>query len=546
MSKFLRFFLSALTGLILGLSWPGILDGGEPSSMGIGLFLGFVPLLLLEHHLAENKKSALVVFAYAYLSFLIFNLITTWWIKNADFMGAVMANVCNAFFMATVFWAFHLTKKYVGQKEGYISLLIYWIGFEYLHLNWELSWTWLNLGNGLADAVNAIQWYEYTGVLGGSVWIMSTNILLFKVFKNVPIQLSWKRDSIWIMVLLIPLLISRLLKPDLKLIDDQLEVVVVQPNIDPYKEKFGGLPPANQIDRMTRLAREALSPQTDYLIFPETAFPEAYWEHELEYLYGTEQLRKFIQANPKLKIVVGLSTSILYTPGMQLSETANQFSDGSGWYDNYNTAIQLDSSKHIPIHHKSKLVLGVEKLPFIRSIPLMKKLSINLGGTSGGLGTQKNPTVFFSTDSSSAIAPIICYESVYGEYVTEYTRKGANLFCIITNDGWWDDTPGYKQHLAYARLRAIENRRAIARSANTGTSAFINELGEISHATKWWEQDVIKSNLSLNNSLTFYAKHGDYLGRTAAFLSPLLVLLALVKRLNKTGRRLGAQAPKID
>lgn len=535
----LLLLFSLITGLLLGLSWPGILDGGEASSYGIGLFFAFVPLLLVEQKLASQNKSALSVFAYAYLAFITFNLITTWWIKNADLMGAVMANVCNAFFMSTVFWAFHLTKKYVGQKEGYISLLIYWLGFEYLHLNWELSWTWLNLGNGLADAVNAIQWYEYTGVLGGTAWIMTANLLLFKAVKEVPVSLSWKRDTLWMIVLLLPLLISRMVEPELDKNAEQVEVLVVQPNIDPYKEKFGGLPPADQIDRMTRLAREELSSETDYLIFPETAFPEAYWEHELEYLYGTEQLRKFIASNPKLKIVVGLSTSILYTPGMKLSETANQFRDGSGWYDNYNTAIQLDSSKYIPIHHKSKLVLGVEKLPFIRSIPLMKKLSINLGGTSGGLGTQKAPTVFFSVDSTKAIAPIICYESVYGEYVTEYTKRGANIFSIITNDGWWGDTPGYKQHLAYARLRAIENRRAIARSANTGTSAFINEKGEITNTTNWWEEAHIKASLSLNNKLTFYAKHGDYIGRTAAFLSPLLILLAIVKRLNKTGKRLG-------
>jgi len=169
----------------------------------------------------------------------------------------------------------------------------------------------------------------------------------------------------------------------------------------------------------------------------------------------------------------------------------------------------------------------------------MKKLSINLGGTSGGLGYSEHPAVFKAPNGSSVIAPIICYESIYGEYVTEYSRKGANLFAIITNDGWWGDTPGYKQHLAYASLRAIENRKSIVRSANTGISAIINEKGEILASTDWWEEDVISAKVKLNSTLTFYAKYGDYIGRIASLLAVLMLVLTMVRKLNKTGRRLG-------
>jgi len=163
-----------------------------------------------------------------------------------------------------------------------------------------------------------------------------------------------------------------------------------------------------------------------------------------------------------------------------------------------------------------------------------------LGGTSGGLGSQESPSVFNSPTKSdkTLLAPIICYESIYGEYVTEYSRKGANLFAIITNDGWWDDSPGYKQHMAYARLRAIENRRSIVRSANTGISAVIDPMGNVSQQTNWWEATSFLTEVSINNELTFYAKFGDYLGRIAGFVATLLILLTLVKSLNKTGQRL--------
>jgi apolipoprotein N-acyltransferase len=161
-----------------------------------------------------------------------------------------------------------------------------------------------------------------------------------------------------------------------------------------------------------------------------------------------------------------------------------------------------------------------------------------LGGTSGELGTQKSPSVFNTPNDTSIIAPIICYESIYGEYVTEYSRKGANLFAIITNDGWWDDTPGYKQHLAYASLRAIENRKWIVRSANTGISAVINDRGEILERTTWWEPAVINAKVRLNSSITFYAKYGDYIGRIASLMALLMIALTVVRTLNKTGNRL--------
>ncbi|HRN41789.1 MAG TPA: apolipoprotein N-acyltransferase, partial [Vicingus sp.] len=174
------------------------------------------------------------------------------------------------------------------------------------------------------------------------------------------------------------------------------------------------------------------------------------------------------------------------------------------------------------IYHKSKLVLGVEKMPFSSLLSPIEKFAINLGGTTGSYGVEKEAKIF--DNEKTKIAPVICYESIYGEYVTDYVKKGANVIFIITNDGWWEDTPGYKQHLAYGRLRAIETRRSIARSANTGISCFINQRGDVLQATNWWEQDVIAGKINLNNQTTFYTIHGDYIGRVAAFIGALMLL----------------------
>lgn len=534
MSNIKLLLYSIASGIVMALSWPAI---GELTTI---ILLAFTPLLLVEYEISRRDgKTGFTVFCYAYLSFFIFNLITTYWIYHASLWGACMAVICNSLFMAIVFWLFHITKKKVGKKEGYISFVLYWLAFEYLHLNWELSWTWLTLGNVFAATPENVQWYEYTGVLGGSLLVLVSNLLFFNVAlksKKAVEAFNWK-GLVLFLLLPIALKVVSVFSFNSSSEGEEIEVVIVQPNIDPYNEKFTTAP-SDQIEKMIDLAKIKLTPTTDYLILPETAIPEGHWEHEFEYLHVTDELKKLREISPKLKSIIGSSSWKLYIRGKGATRTARSFGDNGDYYDRYNAGFQLDQNNEVQVHHKSKLVLGVEKLPFVSSIPFMEKLSINLGGTSGELGTQESPSVFDAPNINSVIAPIICYESIYGEYVTEYSRKGANLFAIITNDGWWDDTPGYKQHLAYASLRAIENRKWIVRSANTGISAVINDRGDILEKTTWWEPAAINAKVRLNDTITFYAQYGDYIGRIASLLAVLMIALTVVRTLNKTGNRL--------
>ncbi len=116
-------------------------------------------------------------------------------------------------------------------------------------------------------------------------------------------------------------------------------------------------------------------------------------------------------------------------------------------------------------------------MPYFTLLRPLARLVDRFGGIAGSLGTSDSPEVMVSPEQIR-IAPSICYESIYGDYTREFTLQGASLLFIMTNDGWWRDTPGYRQHKQYARLRAIETRRSIARSASTGISAFINHAGK--------------------------------------------------------------------
>ena len=157
-----------------------------------------------------------------------------------------------------------------------------------------------------------------------------------------------------------------------------------------------------------------------------------------------------------------------------------------------------------------------------------------LGGVSGRNVGQPEVSLlpFRAGNRTVPVGCAVCYESVYGEYCAGYVRKGAQLLTVITNDAWWGDTPGYRQHLAYSSLRAIETRRDIARCANTGISALIDQRGRILERTAWWEPAVLKGTVHLNERETFFVRAGDLVGRVSVFVFALLLLAAFVRRLN--------------
>ncbi|MEP7127812.1 MAG: apolipoprotein N-acyltransferase [Chitinophagales bacterium] len=543
MSTSQKYFLAFTSGILMWLAWP-------PLPFFPLLFVGFVPILWLEDACNASPNSARKFFGYSYLALLVWNVCTTWWVGATYFgtkdistaFAGIFANTANPLLMCIPLLGFHRTKKRLGATWGYVSLVTYWITFEFIHLRWDLTWPWLTLGNGFAQFPQVVQWYEYTGVFGGTFWILASNILIYQLLrksishtrsanKN---QISTRKNYLPVaLLILLPIALSLLQYFSYREKGADKQVVLIQPNIDPYNEKFDFSTLDKQLNSLLQLSKENVDAQTDYLVWPETAIPQGIFINDLAADKTIDELRQFLIPYPKLKLITGINAYKRYDTDE--TSTARQSSSGKFWYDAFNTAIQLDSSYNIAYYHKSKLVPGVEQMPYPQLFKFLEPLAIQMGGISGSLGKQQHRDVFHSADSTG-VGPMICYESIYGEYATEYIRRGGNLLFIITNDGWWGNTDGYKQHLQYGRLRAIETRRDVAQVANTGTSAFINQRGDLSQATAWWKPAAIKTTLHANDELTFYVRYGDYIGRAAILLSILLALFAFIKRFsgNKT------------
>ena len=520
--------LAAFSGILLSLPWLNLMPGWI-------LLVAFFPLFIIEDHFYKTEpKKNIAFFGYSYLVFGIWNLITTWWILYVSITSMILLVLLNAAFMAIVWWLFHRIKQKYNSKMAIISLLAFWITFEFIHYNWQIEWPWLTLGNGFSNQVKLIQWYEYTGVLGGSFWILVANIVLFQLYQATITKetaKTLKYTALLLFVILFPIFCSLYLYSHFVEKGEAHEIILLQPNIDPYSEKFETIQPETQLQFLLSLADSLITDSTEYILGPETAL-HPMWENQrmINHPYISPFHNRAL-ANKNLKFILGATTRKLYGNNEDIPETARKFEDQEQYYDVFNSAIQIDKSGILQTYHKSVLVSGVEKMPFSKYLSFMETFFIDLGGTTGSLGTQKEPSIFTSKDNPS-IAPIICYESIFGEYITKFVRKGASLIFVLTNDGWWKYSSGSKQHLSYSRIRAIETRRSIARSSNTGISAFINQHGEIVQQTEWWTRTAIKGSLMANTEITFYTIYGNFIGRISAFISVLVLLFYLASEMS--------------
>ena len=512
MKKIISLSLSIFSGVLLFAAWP-------VSPLTFLIFFGFVPLLFI----AESIEKKTRFFWHVFLGILIWNASTTWWIWNSTDIGSVAAIIANSLLMCIPWVGFFAVKKRSGKLMGYAALISFWMLFEYIHLNWQLSWPWLSLGNVFAEHPEWIQWYEYTGVSGGTFWVLISNILVFDIIQSIRSKNPLSKTLIkFVLFLLLPLLFSffnlfYLLKHTFNSVA-QNNVVIVQPNIDPF-QKFDASNAAKQITILINLSEKQIDTATKLVIWPETALSVVEWQNNVRNNIFYQPVFDFVNRHPEISLVSGIETLKSYSSS-EATATASKREDGV-YVDAFNTAVLIKANQPLQFYNKSKLVPGVESLPtFLKFMgPIFEKF----GGSSNGYGKSDASFVFHSDNSPYFVAPIICYESIYGEYVASYVAKGANILTILTNDGWWGNTPGHKQHLAYARIRAIENRRWVARSANTGISAVIDDKGNILETRPWDQAASFKYPIPYSEELTFYTRFGDWLYKVVSFFALLIL-----------------------
>lgn len=497
--------LTLLSALLMSSAWVGI--------GAYALFVALVPMLFIAER--ENKKTTTL---YMSLMLSVWVLITESWIANAAVIGVVMGVINQLVLFNIPMLLYCVIKKHATRTLAVVVFISAWLAMEHLYMhNSAITHPWILLGTGFATSTRLVQFYEYTGIMGGGLWVLVVNFLVFRSLRE------GRNFCAPLVMFLLPAVGSLIMYFSYEETGRDVKVTVVQPNLDPYKEKFSGV--VNEVQLLNSMMREAPK-DVDYILAPETYVRD---NINIDAPTTSSSVRSFQKTlttyYPCAHLIVGASMYRLYE-GATSAPTATATKRRGTYSDSINGSLQL-GAESTDAYIKSRLVLGVESIPFLPFFTWLQSQGIDfLQGRRGLLTTQKRNVFTAPTHQAGSVkvAAPICYESVYGEFMGGFMREGAELIFIITNDGWWGDTFGYKQHFNYARLRAIEARRAVARSANTGISGFINQRGDKLDTLGWDERGTLSSTIKANSTLTFYNCYGDYISRAACYVLVLSLL----------------------
>jgi apolipoprotein N-acyltransferase len=535
-----RMILAIMSGVFLGLSFP-------PSPFYSLAYVAFIPLFYLFIKLESYKQIAL----YSYLSLFVFHVITLYWtggfIVGKDIWmmtaGTAVILIHPIFFLPFILLASAVNKR-VGIVQGLIAFALFWTSFEYLHSLGEYSFPWLTLGNSQAYDLNRIQIVEFTSVYGLTLLIFAFNITAFLLLWKLADGKSkpWSKYNIFLMTILIvlyfgPVIYGKwIIKTESVINEKKICVGIIQPNFDPW-EKWGESSIDrwdsyfNQMHTYTEETKKLARYKPDIIIWPETAIPF----HILLPQYSSYLADILLLADTlRTPIFTGLPTSE-YFDASHAPTTASQIGTSNLYVESYNSSVLIKPGLKLgPIHKKSILVPFAERIPYAETFRfLIEPLKWNVGISSWGKGEDTLVYLLLLKDGSTTqFSGMICYESVYPNYVREFVNRGAEFLVIITNDSWWGNTSGAYQHASFASLRAAETRRWVVQCANGGISMIVDPTGTPQLSTSLYTKTSFLSNVGLRTEETFYVKYGDIVAELCLAASLMMTIMLIVQKRN--------------
>lgn len=516
-----------------------------------------------------------------YAIFFWFNLVAVSWLSLSGFrehaerfliVAGILTLIAHPFFFwlpTIAFYKVYRSLKRFKYKYLYlVSFPFIWVAFEYLHTLTQFSFPWLTFGNTQTYNLAKIQFIEYTGVYGLSFWICIIGVLMFYFVQK-------QRETGWInfsfkAYLQIIIIIIIYLAPDAytfvmnspakysnAFTNGEINIGVVQPNGE-AGEHWGSKQMEHIVEYadMIRKLKEK-NPKTELIILPETAITFSI----LSSTYYEKYLRiKNLVDSMNTPVLVGLPFYKFYKDTIEAPGDAkpssksfyNNFnfykdslvpdakpnSKGEFLFDTFNAAALIEKNKsqsEFQVYKKNKLVIGGERIPYQEYLAVIKDyVTWQVGISQWQIGKD---TINFTLENGLQFNTAICYESVYPGYFATFVRKGADFCTIITNDAWWGKLFGTYQHNQFAILRAVENRRWIARSALTGISEFIDPYGNKYEETEINTRTSFAGRIGIIKEKTFYTEHGDWLCLICLWLSiGMLASSLIISFINKKSR----------
>ncbi len=486
-----------------------------------------------------------------YLTFFIYHTGTNWWISSwqSETDPYLMASglalcVLHPLFFMIPFALFSLIKRKISLNIALWLFPFLWTGFEFAHGLGEFSYPWLTIGNTQFYNHYWVQIIDIIGVYGASFLIALINVLLLKLiilirknqlkYKEL-LKLSTSRNYILgvIALILIPNVYGfyRVFEYDNIFKAIELSVAIVQPNINPWRKWETSVPKQIQIHKHLQDSLRKSNPHLDLALWCETSIP--YMSIETNAFHDYPNISNWVDTS-NIPLLTGFTELKLYDNEKEATPTARKLGNSSIMYESYNTALLLNPNIHDEnrqIYKKMRLTPMAERLPYADYLLFARGwFEWSVGISAWGIGKEQKNLKLYKNNDSVSIATIICIESIYPDFVRNFANQGAELFTVITNDAWYDYTFGPRQHYILAAMRAIENRRYLARAANSGISGIISPTGESVIEAPPYKSIAISGNVILLSKKTFYTKYGDIIAWLSIFISLISIVFSFIKK----------------
>jgi len=535
-----------LTGVLLGVSFP-------PLITFFFAFFAFIPMLLVINNFVE-KNDTRGFFISVYLTFFVYHGLTNWWISswrdNTDpfllVSGLAVWLFNPIFFMLPVYIYLKVRQRF----DKYSSLMIFpfiWVAYEWFFSLGELSYPWLAIGNTQIYNHYWIQIVDITGVWGASFLIATTSSLFLTIiykFKeyngksNAFIQKPIINSVLFIILIqLIPNVYGYFRLQDFEHEDliknnETMRISIIQPNIDPWgkwgNDKFWQL----KLHKQLQDSISNVVPNINLSVWSETTLMRygKKFNTDLDFYL----INRWADYH-NISVLTGFVHDRIYKDGEEQQITSKVYPyDKSKKFETYNSALLYNPNKfngEEQIYHKSKLTPFAERIPRVEYFSFMIKwLTWGVGISNWGLGEGPRNLIYDKDDEQVKIGSIICIESIYPDFCRQFTLQGAEILSIITNDAWYDFTTGPEQHFQIACMRAIENRRYIARCANTGVSGFISPQGIAISRAEQYKPVAIYNDVPKMQNITFYVRYGDWVAEVSALFSLIMIAYLIFRR----------------
>lgn len=475
-----RLFLAGLAGVLCTLAFPR-------TYWWWCAWIGLIPLFF---SIEQTTRPRAFLAGYAYG--IVFWTATVSWLMHVTAAGMILLVLYLSLYPA-IFCFFCARWNLSSSPAGFFAAPALWVILEYVRSHALTGFGWALLGYSQAPALAVIQIADMTGPYGVSFLVVLINLLLYRIFRAARgLQSAGHTAQIAVTGIAVILCAASVtygyaaLRRDYSRAAPSSRVIVIQPNI-PQELKWYAPARSFIADTYARMNKQASFGNTGLIIWPEAALPGILGEAQ-----DREMEREFF--------------AMFADAGVPVLFGAVRIQDG----EYFNSALLTDKTGNIETRYdKIHLVPFGEYVPLKKALPFLEAV-VPIGDMSRG-----TDYVLFG-NNGLRFAALICFEDVFPELARAFVLKGADVLVNITNDAWYMHTAAAEQHFQASIFRAVENRRYLARSANTGVSGFVDPHGRVIGAVRSDQGDLIfgqgESACEVRapaQGLTLYGRYGD-------------------------------------